>query len=276
MWDCHNAGVTIARAPLDVHRLLDRLGTVDVRVVERIGSTNTELRQRLTAGDWRTPVLLAAEHQQAGRGRAGHDWRTPAGAALTFSLALRPQRSRESWGWLPLLTGLAVIRAVEQVTGLHPALKWPNDVLLPADAVVPGWGGHRKAVGILTETVDAGTVIVGIGINVDQDAAELPVPHAGSLRTAGAAGVDRTALLIAVVREVLSLVGGPRDAAAEGEVRERCVTVGTVIEADMPGGDRLTGLAEGIDPDGALLVRVDGALRTMRAGDLRHVRPGVN
>lgn len=247
-----------------------------MRVVERVGSTNTELRQRLAVGDWRSPVLLAAEHQDAGRGRAGHTWQTPPGAALTSSLALRPRRPRDTWGWLPLLTGVAVIRAIEAVTGLHPVLKWPNDVLLPADSDVPGWGGYRKAVGILTEAVDAETVIVGIGINVDQDAVELPVPHAGSLRTAGAANVDRTDLLIAVVHEVLTLVGGPREAAAEDEARDRCATLGTEIEADVPGGDRLTGFAEGIDSGGALLVRTDGVVRTMHAGDLRHVRPSVN
>ncbi len=236
------------------------------------GSTNTELRELLRQRRWTGPVLLTAEHQQAGRGRAGHSWQTPRGAALTFSIAVRPERERAGWGWLPLLTGLAVARGIEQVTGLRPGIKWPNDVLLPAAEPVPGWGRWRKAVGVLTEA-DGDVLIVGIGINVDQDTAELPVSHAGSLRTAGAAGADRTALLIAVVEHVMSLVATPRDPAAEQQVRRCCVTLGLEIEAELPGGDRLVGAATGIEDDGSLLVATPTGTVALSAGDLRHVRP---
>lgn len=266
------------RRPLDTVRVQEQLAPVmpgGLVLLDSAGSTNTVLRERLRDRDWTGPVLLSAEHQQAGRGRAGHGWQTPAGAALTVSIAVRPMRPRDSWGWLPLLTGVAVCRAIEQVAGLAPALKWPNDVLLPDPErrPVPGWGCHRKAVGILTEAVDD-LVIAGIGINVDQSPAELPVPHAASLRTAGAGAVDRTALLIAVGREVVTLIGGPRSAATEDEVRDRCLTLGAEIEADLPDGGRLTGRAAAIDADGSLqLLGPDGSLRSLSAGDLRHVRP---
>jgi BirA family transcriptional regulator, biotin operon repressor / biotin---[acetyl-CoA-carboxylase] ligase len=267
-----------SRRPLDTARVQEQLAPVmrgGIVLLDTAGSTNTVLRERLRDQDWTGPVLLSAEHQQAGRGRAGHDWQTPAGAALTVSIAVRPARPRDTWGWLPLLTGVAVCRAIEQVAGLAPALKWPNDVLVPDPErrPAPGWGGHRKAVGILTEAV-GDLVIAGIGINVDQSPAELPVPHAVSLRAAGAGVVDRTALLIAVAREVVALTGAPRSAATEDEVRDRCLTLGTDIEADLPDGGRLTGRAESIDADGSLRVRgPDGSLRTLSAGDLRHVRP---
>jgi len=264
MWDCHNGRM---RTPLDPVRLAAALEP-PVLLLDAVGSTNDAIRAHLD----RLPVLLATEHQQAGRGRAGHGWDTPRGAALTVSIALRPARPRESWGWLPLLTGLAVCRAVEHVTDLAPVLKWPNDVLLPDPTPVSGWGRYRKAVGILTEAV-GDAVIVGIGINVDQHPAELPVPHAGSLRTAGAPEVDRTELLIAVAREVLTLVAGPRDIAVEHEVRERCVTLDAQIEAELPGGDRITGVATGIEADGSLRIQTATGPRVMTAGDLRHVRP---
>ncbi|MEV7973190.1 biotin--[acetyl-CoA-carboxylase] ligase [Cellulomonas sp. NPDC089187] len=267
--------MTASRRPLDTRRLhaaLDVVLTGGLLLRREVGSTNTELRALITDRPWGGPMLLSAEHQVAGRGRAGHEWQTPSGAALTLSVAFRPERSRESWGWLPLLTGLAVARAVEQVTGLTPVLKWPNDVLLPDPVPVAGWGAHRKGVGILNETV-GDVVIAGVGINVDQSPAELPVPHAGSLRTAGAPGMDRTALAIAVVHEVLALAAGARDRAVEDEVRARCVTLGTEIEADLPGGERLTGRAVRIDEHAALAVATDAGERTLTAGDLRHVRP---
>ncbi|GIG26028.1 biotin--[acetyl-CoA-carboxylase] ligase [Cellulomonas denverensis] len=265
---------TMTRRPIRTDQLTGALAPLlpgGVVLLDEAGSTNTVLRERLGERDWAGPVLVVAEHQRAGRGRAGHGWSTPRGAALTLSLAFRPERDRASWGWLPLLTGLAVIRAVEQVTGLAPALKWPNDVLLPDPEPVPGWGRYRKAVGILVEGAGE-AVIAGIGINVDQDTVELPVPHAGSLRTAGVTGTDRTALAIAVVRQVLALVAGPADPAAEQKVRDRCATVGAEIVADLPDGGQLTGLAEGIGPDGALLVRTEQGVRPLHAGDLRHVR----
>ncbi len=268
-------GSPATRTPLDTAALTARLAptiTGGLVLRDEAGSTNTELRELLRDRPWTGPVLLSVEHQQAGRGRAGHGWQTPRGAALTLSLAVRPERERADWGWLPLLTGLAVARGIEEVAGLRAGIKWPNDVLLPATESVPGWGPWRKAVGILTEAA-GDALIVGIGINVDQDTAELPVPHAGSLRTAGVVGVDRTALLIAVVQQVMSLVAAPRDPAAEHQVRERCVTLGLEIEAERPGGDRLTGRATGIAADGSLLVETPTGTASLSAGDLRHVRP---
>ncbi|MET0435189.1 MAG: biotin--[acetyl-CoA-carboxylase] ligase [Cellulomonas sp.] len=254
-------------------------------VLPAAGSTSTELLARVAADPaWADGGLLVAEHQQAGRGRADHAWTTPPGAALTLSLAVRPGVPRDRWGWLPLLTGLAVTRAVRSATGLAAAVKWPNDVLLPAaDGVdLPGWGAHRKAVGVLAEVAPAGdAVVLGIGINVDQTADELPVPSATSLRAAGAPGVDRTALLLAVVGEVVAVLerwqdrGG--DVAAAGldaDVAAACLTLGRTVRATLPDGSELRGTAERIDRDGALVVRdLDGTERVLLAGDVRHVRP---
>lgn len=254
-------------------------------VLPAAGSTSTELLARVAADPaWADGGLLVAEHQQAGRGRADHAWTTPAGAALTLSLAVRPGVPRDRWGWLPLLTGLAVARAVRAATGLAAGVKWPNDVLLPAadGAELPGWGTHRKAVGILAEVAPAGdAVVLGVGINVDQAPDELPVPSATSLRAAGAPGVDRTALLVAVVGEVVAVLerwqdhGG--DVAAAGldtAVADACVTLGRPVRATLPDGSELRGTAERVDADGALVVRdAAGVERVLLAGDVRHVRP---
>lgn len=255
------------------------------------GSTSTEALARLAADPaWADGGLLTAEHQDAGRGRGGHTWTTPPRAAVTLSLVLRPGVPRSAWGWLPLLTGLGVVRAVSAVSGLPAALKWPNDVLLPAadGADLPGWVTDRKAAGILAEVAPSGdAVVLGIGVNVGQTAAELPVPSATSLRAAGAAGAsgeagaDRTAVLVAVVREVLAVLGRWRahggDVTAAGldaDVAAVCRTLGSVVRATLPDGAETRGTAVRIDADGALVLRgADGAERRLLAGDVRHVRP---
>ncbi|RMI12631.1 biotin--[acetyl-CoA-carboxylase] ligase [Cellulomonas triticagri] len=257
-----------------------------VVVLPRVGSTSTDLLARVAADPaWADGGLVATEHQDAGRGRAGHTWTTPPGSALTFSLAVRPGVPADRWGWLPLLAGLGVVRAVRATTALAAGLKWPNDVLVPAadGTDLPGWGGYRKAVGILAEVAPGthGTVVVGIGVNAAQDAADLPVPSATSLRAAGAGDVDRTALLVAVVREVTGLLDQWRahggDVAAAGldaDVAAACLTLGTAVRATLPDGTELRGDALRIAPDGALVVRDSaGAEQVLLAGDVRHVRP---
>lgn len=254
-------------------------------VLPAAGSTSTELLERVAADPaWADGGLLTAEHQQAGRGRADHAWTTPPGAALTLSLAVRPGVPRDRWGWLPLLTGLAVVRAVRGSTGLAAGLKWPNDVLVPAadGADLPGWGAHRKVAGILAEVAPAGdAVVLGIGLNVAQRAEELPVPSATSLRAAGAVDVDRTALLVAVVGEVVGALvrwqdhdGDVAAAGLDAAVADACLTLGAGVRATLPDGSELRGTAERIDPHGALVLRDGaGAERVLLAGDVRHVRP---
>ncbi len=151
-----------------------------VEVFDRLGSTNDEVRER--PAPWR---VVVAEQQDAGRGRLGRAWTTTPGTALAVSVLVPPPASGASW--VPLLAGLAVHRAVEEVAGVVTALKWPNDVLVPGD-------DDRKLAGLLCEWTEAG-VVVGLGLNVDTARGDLPLDTATSLRAAGAPGVDRAALL---------------------------------------------------------------------------------
>ena len=95
------------RLPLDVSRLQDALGSrwARVAVVEETASTNADLLADASAPD---RSLLAAEHQVAGRGRFDRRWESPARAGLTFSVLVRPTVPVATWGWLPLLAGLAL------------------------------------------------------------------------------------------------------------------------------------------------------------------------
>lgn len=268
--------------------LLAPAGPIDrLEVVERAGSTNAELSGALVRDPaaWQGVSLLVADHQESGRGRSGRSWETPARAALTLSISVWPTAPSAALGWLPLLTGLGAVHALRATAGVQATLKWPNDLLVPDPdgGVLEGWGAQRKVGGILSELVatPAGTAaILGIGVNVSQTPAELPVPSAISLAVAGARDLDREVLLVALVTALADLQGRWRaadgDAAAAGlvdEVAAVCTTIGQRVRVALPGGAVLVGRALGLSADGALVVRDDaGTDQTALAGDVLHVR----
>ena len=215
---------------------------------------------------------MVADHQTAGRGRLDRSWVTPPGAALTFSVLLRPQLPDERWPWLPLLAGVSVVDAVEDAGGPPCALKWPNDVTY----------GGRKLAGLLVERIETPTgpaAVLGIGLNVSTTAEELPVAGAASLATAGWPGMDRGAILLQILevlgrrlRRWVGDGGDPERGLLEDYVA-RCETVGQPVRVHLPSGDHLVGTAVGIGSHGGL--RVDDGSRTLAvsAGDVVHVRP---
>jgi BirA family biotin operon repressor/biotin-[acetyl-CoA-carboxylase] ligase len=221
--------------------------------------------------------VLVAEHQVAGRGRLDRSWVSPPGAGLTFSVLLRPAVPLEHWGWLPLLAGVALHESVGTVTGVAVTLKWPNDLL--AAAPVPGADAVvGKAAGVLAQTNGA-AVVVGIGLNVSTTRAELPA-GATSLTLCGAGPVDRGALLAAILGRldawVLRWVEAGGDAEACGlapAYRAACATIGQVVVVSGTDGGLIRGEAVGIDAIGRLQVLVGGAVHTVGAGDVEHVRP---
>lgn len=245
-------------------------------VVAETGSTNSDLAAAARAGAPDRTVLVA-EHQSAGRGRAARSWESPPRAGLAVSVLLRPVGVPSSrWGWLPLLTGVALAGAVRTMAEVDTALKWPNDLLVGPE--------RRKCAGILAEVVGGEgdpAIVVGIGLNVTVAPAELPAgAGATSLLLEGAACTDRDPLLRAVLRELSVLErhwcahGG--DPLASG-LRERyvrcCATLGWRVRVQLPAGAVLDGHAGDIDTDGRLVVRDDaGAAHAVSAGNVVHVR----
>lgn len=259
----------MARDPLDVARLRTVLQPrwARVDVVGEATSTNADLLADEGAPD---RSALAAEHQLAGRGRFDRVWTSPPRAGLTFSALLRPTVPMPNWGWLPLLAGVALHEAVDEATGVRTALKWPNDLL------AAGHGG--KLAGILAQT-SGEAVVIGIGINVDTTADELPVETATSLALIGTGEVDRTALLAAILTRLDTRYaqwtdcGG--DAAACGlssAYLDACATVGRSVRVTLGDGTRVEGNAVGIDAIGRLLVRTADGESAIGAGDVEHVR----
>ena len=135
-------------------------------------------------------AVVVTEHQTAGRGRAGRVWKDGVSRAILVSVLLRPEPTTEV-AQLSLVVGLAVAEAIEAATGRAAMVKWPNDVIID----------DRKVAGILLEA-DSGGVVCGIGVNVNQSAAELPEQTtlpAGSLALATGGVHDRAALLGAIL-----------------------------------------------------------------------------
>ncbi|WP_329313294.1 biotin--[acetyl-CoA-carboxylase] ligase [Streptomyces sp. NBC_01537] len=269
------------RPPLNAAALQRAIVTPDgfwteLTVVERTGSTNSDLAARAKAGAAEGAVLVA-EEQSAGRGRLDRQWTAPPRSGLFFSVLLRPSGVPvERWGWLPLLAGVATATAVSRAGGVDTGLKWPNDLLVTVD------GEERKTGGILAERAGDDGVVIGIGLNVSLREDELPVPAAGSLALAGAKGTDRDPLLRAVLRSLADWYGEWRTAGGDPEASRLrpvyaagCVTLGRAVRAELPGGDAVTGTAVTVDDDGRLVISSGGAERAVGAGDVVHLRNDV-
>lgn len=244
--------------------------------VPAIESTNDRLKSWAADPAYPSGTVLLTDYQSAGRGRLGRRWEAPPGTSLLFSTLFRPGWPARQGAWLTMLAGPAVAEAVERVTGLTAALKWPNDVVLP---VGPAAGREwRKVCGLLLEaTLDTDgrltSAVLGIGLNVNIPAGALPAAAtpATSLLAAGGDFVPRRALLIAL----LETLEARYEAIQAGwsparEWGERLVTLGQRVEVTAVGATApLIGLAEGTDEWGQLLVRDDdGRLHAVAAGDV--------
>jgi BirA family biotin operon repressor/biotin-[acetyl-CoA-carboxylase] ligase len=238
-----------------------------VRVLDSVGSTNAEVAASARAGA-ESGTVLVAESQTAGRGRLDRVWAAPARSGLTFSVLLRPSEvAASSWGWFPLLAGVAVAGALGPLAELDVRLKWPNDVLV----------GERKLAGILAERVED-ALLLGVGINVSLRADELPVPTATSLHLEGSTVVDRMPVLLAVLRSMGRLYGEFVDASGDADAsglrssyRGLCSTLGTAVRAELPGGRVVTGTGSDIDESGRLILETPDGTEPIGAGDVVHV-----
>ncbi|QEV19845.1 biotin--[acetyl-CoA-carboxylase] ligase [Streptomyces alboniger] len=271
----------LGRPPLNaasLRRTLLREGGLwtSLDVVPATGSTNTDLAAR--ADELAEGAVLVAEEQSAGRGRLDRQWSAPARSGLFFSVLLKPAEVPvERWGWLPLLTGVAVATGLSRVAGVDTALKWPNDLLVTVGEE------ERKAGGILAERAGASGagVVIGIGLNVTLREDELPVPTAGSLALAGAGTTDRDPLLRAVLRSLEQWYGVWRKAdgdPAASRLQEAyaagCATLGRRVRAELPGNRAIVGEAVAVDGDGRLVLATEqGVQEPVGAGDIVHLRP---
>lgn len=231
------------------------------------GSTNADLLH-LAADGAPGGSIVVTSIQNSGRGRMHRPWMAPEHANIAFSALLRADSvPLARVGLLPLVCGLAVVDAVQDVAGIQAQLKWPNDVLVD---------GH-KLCGILVEaaSLQPPVLVAGMGLNVDLTEDELPVPHATSLRLQGATVVKED-VVIALAQALDRRTAQWRTdvSALMEEFRHKCVTVGLDVRVELPNGAEILGTATSVLADGELeVIDQSGVRHTVTAGDVRHVRP---
>ncbi len=271
-------------------RLTTRVMGQQIHYFASVGSTNDEAKRLAAAGAPEGTLVFAGE-QTAGRGRLGRRWNAPPNLCLLMSLVFRPSLPPAQAARLTMLCSIAIVEAIQSETGLHVGIKWPNDLVVAGHpsshrrsrapfSQGPDAAHHRKLAGILTETIVAGTelaaVIVGMGINVNVDPAALgPVmTPATSLLAELGRPVDRVSLLLATLGQIESRYGQVASGQIHNDWRQRLVTLGHQVTVTVS-GEQLSGVAEDVNPDGALSVRdLAGNLHLISAGDVA-LRPGA-
>lgn len=225
-------------------------------------STNLVLKDMARQGAPHGSLCLC-EQQTAGRGRMDRIWSSPEGQGLWLSVLLRPRLAPEQAPLITFCCALAMARAVREVTGLEAQIKWPNDLVLHG----------RKLCGILLEMVfDAQgyAVIAGTGLNVRRGAYPPELADRATSIEEWAAVPDRGAILAAylpALEEALSALEADGFAGIAEDFRRACITLGSAVHVLGAEAD-FTGVAEDMDETGALLVRTEGGLRRVLAGDV--------
>lgn len=239
----------------------------DIQVFQSTTSTN-DVVEKLARDGVQEGVVVFAESQTQGRGRLGRKWLSPPGKGLWFSVLLRPGVRPPEATRLTVATATALRRAIQAETGLHPAIKWPNDILV----------NHRKVAGILTELSAEPDrvkhVILGVGVDVNLNASEFPPDlrrQATSLKIETGEPVTRPALAAAILRELdadYARIRAGEFSAVADEWEAHCTTVGQTVAIRI--GQRLVrGRAESLGDEGALLLRTEhGHIERIIGGDV--------
>jgi BirA family biotin operon repressor/biotin-[acetyl-CoA-carboxylase] ligase len=267
-------GYRLLNSPDDLHAddLLARLGQTqvigrDIRVFQETTSTN-DVVEKLERDGVKEGVVVFAESQSRGRGRLGRSWTSPSGKGLWFSVLLRPDLRPQVATQLTVACAIALVRAIRALTGLELEIKWPNDILIAG----------KKLAGILTElNAELDRVkhlIVGIGVDVNLSAADLPADLrkiATSLKIETGKPISRPELATLILRELdadYQRITTGQFAAVATEWEAACSTIGRDVRI-MIGDRRICGRAEALDEDGALLLRTEhGQLERIIGGDV--------
>jgi len=245
------------------------------RLTTRFVGRHLELHQEIDSTNARAVVLaragapdgalVLAEHQTAGRGRLGRRWFAPKGTCLLLSLVLRPRLQPRQAQRVTMICSLAAVEAIAGASGLAAQLKWPNDILIQGRKL----GGLLAELGVTAGRLDY--VVAGMGLNVNLDPSALPplASPATSLSIALGHPVSRLDLLAELLQAVetrcdrLSAGWSPHE-----EWQRHLATLGQQVRVGTSSGV-IEGVAEGVDEDGALLVRAsDGSIQRVLVGDV--------
>lgn len=279
-------GYTIEAQPARGYRLLqvpDRLTPLEVSPLlstrdlgrtlhhfEALPSTNVQAFEFAQEGALHGEVVIT-ESQTAGKGRRGRAWVSPAGKNLAMSVILRPEISPTRAPELTLVAAVALAETLKEA-GANAQIKWPNDVQLDG----------LKVAGILTElsadTERVHFIVLGIGVNLNAEADDFP-PDVRALATSVAIArkqqVPRALFTAALLTKLEQWLDTWQEQGF-GPVRQAWKALSSILGKDVlvrSDAKELRGVAEDIDESGALLVRVDGRVERVLAGDVEQVRP---
>lgn len=223
---------------------------------------STQSRARALAEQGAVRGIVVADVQTAGQGTHGRSWVAAAGTSLLASWILRPAPVAPAL--FAALAGVAIARALETLGVVGARLKWPNDVELSG----------RKVAGALAHATSdgaGGVLVLGIGVNAHQQAADLPPELRAIVTSCALAGtrIDRLALLARLTRELDRLEAPADRGSAMEEWRARSTLLGRPVTVKIEGRDDFVATATAIDDDGALLVHTPSGVERIVAGEVR-------
>lgn len=242
---------------------------------EVVNSTNDSLKELLDVSPEETlatGTVFLTDFQEQGRGRLDRRWLAPAGTSLLFSVLLRPHWPAEKSFWLTMLASISIVETIRSQTTVNAAIKWPNDIVVLCEDT---W---HKVAGLLLETnLDAHgrcqSAVLGIGINVNIAAAQLPLgsTQPASLLSASGSHVPRLPFFI----ELLHRLETHYEAAVEDQSpqpawQQRLITLGQPVTVTNAGtAATILGTAVATNEWGQLIVEAeDGRRHTILAGDV--------
>jgi len=234
-------------------------------------STNTAACELAEKGQ-REGAVIIADRQTQGRGRRGRQWISPAGKNLYLSAIVRPAMPAADGAILTLMAAVACVTVMQEVSSLHLSIKWPNDLMV----------ADKKIGGILAEmkTEAAGIVyaVIGIGININSDDSDLPdniKATATSVRLETGRIQSRTLYALETIKSLdhwyaILLKSGKKSIIEAWQRLSSTIGRHVIVTSEEL---KFTGLAEGIDNEGALIIRLaDNTFKKISAGDVTIVR----
>lgn len=239
---------------------------------KKLDSTN-DVAYELAEKGMKEGAIVIAEEQQKGKGRHGRTWSSPPKGGIYMSCILRPKMTPSEISQITLIAAVSVATAIRAVSGLAASIKWPNDILI----------NNKKVCGMLTEmkaeqdAIDF--IVLGIGINVNTPSRNLPHGATSIKEEAGHLARDGHISRIELAQKVLEELD--RDylvlkTAGPGPIIEEwkrlSAMLGSRVKVVLP-HETFEALAHDIDPDGALVVRLEsGMLKKISSGDIVMLR----
>ncbi len=242
----------------------NNLGQV-VHYEQKVDSTN-EVAKKLARNEGIEGTIVIADIQESGKGRLGRTWISPPKTGIWMSIILKPEIRPQYASQLTLLGGMCMCMAIRNITKLDAQIKWPNDIVI----------GNKKVCGILTEMSAEmeriNYIVLGIGVNVNQNEFDSSIPHASSLKVEGGMEYKRSEIIkefIDVFEEVYEKYKKDQDFTKFLPLyKSMCITLDKEVKI-IEGNKESVGYSKDISKDGDLIVTTEnGEDKSILSGEV--------